>query len=102
MSFVRLLRIAVSTALIALSSGAPYVVLAALDDDCCSGPCDGDDGGCPPNCTQGACARTISTAAVAGACTQVPRMGSMEQAPVAILAPALPLVTRGVFHPPQR
>ena len=45
MSVVRLLRIAVSAALIALASGVPHVVLAALDDDCCAAPCDGDVGG---------------------------------------------------------
>ncbi len=102
MSFVRLLRIAVSATLIALASGAPYVVLAALDDDCCAGPCDGDDGGCQPNCTQGACARSISSAAVPSVGAPEPRLGPTEPAPVTVRAPALPIVTRGVFHPPQR
>ena len=104
MSVFRLVRIAVSAALIALASGVPHVVLAALDDDCCAGPCDGDVGGkrCPPNCTQSACAKSIFCAAVPAAGVEAPHPESTEPAPVGVPAPALPLVTRGVFHPPRR
>jgi hypothetical protein len=102
-SVVRLLRLALAAALIALASGVPHAVLAALDDDECASPCDGDVGGkrCPPNCTQGACARSDLSAPIPLGIVELLRPDSMDLAPAGAVAPVLPLVTRGVFHPPR-
>ena len=105
MSVLRLFRIALAVALVALASGLPQVVSAALGVDECPGECDGglDPQHCPPNCSQGACAKVIPS-------TAAPSRGGdspFDTQPGAVgpdvgAAPVLPLVLSGVFHPPQR
>lgn len=103
MSATRALRAVLSAALIALASGIPHVVLAALDGDRCAVPCGRDlDGRCPPNCTQGACSKSVSSTALPCSRVEAPPPGWTEAAPAEGAVPALPLVTRGVFHPPRR
>ena len=101
--FVRLLRVALCTVLVGVASGIPHVVLAAFDDDACAVQCDGDVGGkrCPPNCAQGACAKSVFSVAVGVHAVEAPLPESRELAPLGLSAPVLPLVTHGVFHPPR-
>jgi hypothetical protein len=101
MSF-RALRLAVTLGISVLLSGAPQVVSAA-SPDCCDERCEGsgDDSGCPPTCSVGACAKVR------------PAMSSLDRgafgAPAtsgrayagADAPPVLPVVTTGVFHPPR-
>jgi hypothetical protein len=97
------LRIVLAIALVAITSGAPRVVMAAIDDgDCCAEPCGGELDGkhCPPNCTQGACAKLLQSL-VARPVTLERRDGSVGERCIATeIVPSLPLVVRGVFHPP--
>ena len=104
MSTVRLLRVALSVAFIALASGVPNAVLAAFDEGDCGAPCEADAGGkrCPPNCTQGTCARSIFSVSDPVLAAEAPLPDSTELASAGVAAPVLPLVTRGVFHPPRR
>lgn len=104
MTLLRTLRIVLAVALVAITSGAPRVVMAAIDDgDCCAQPCSGalDGKHCPPNCTQGACARLLPP--VVATPVTLERLGDslVERCIAPELVPTLPLVVRGVFHPPR-
>jgi hypothetical protein len=103
-SLVRLLRLAFCVALVALASGAPHVVLAAMDDDGCPGSCDADVGGksCPPNCAHGVCAKTVVSVSWPVGDADEPVLPSSPAVALETCAPVLPLVVAGMFHPPQR
>jgi len=101
---LRWARLAVSVALIAIASGAPQTVLAAIGAlDCCADPCDGErEGeGCPPDCSHGACVKVLrSIVAPAMAFERTAREG-VERGSLSDAAPVLPLVVQGLFHPPR-
>lgn len=99
---LRFARLVLVVALATLASGAPSVVRATLDADCCEQGCDAPDAGkpCPPDCS-GPCAKVATPLAAVPA-------PSLARAPVArsavitcTIAPALPLLVSGVFHPPR-
>lgn len=97
----RRLRIAIVVAVTALSSGIPQVALAALDDDCCTSPCDGFDGKrCPPNCPSGVCAKVHVSLGAVVAPSVGPRLITSRSIVIAEPTPQLPPVVTGVFHPP--
>ena len=104
MNLARLLRIALCAALVALASGVPQVVVAAMDNEGCAGSCDTDLGGksCPPNCAQGACAKSVVSVPPPLADAGEPVHSSRQAVLPETCAPVLPLVVTGVFHPPQR
>jgi hypothetical protein len=58
------LRLFLAGAFAILLSDLPMFVseLYSSERDCCAGPCEGadDQGHCPPNCTYGACSKTLS------------------------------------------
>jgi hypothetical protein len=91
-------------ALIALASGALNVALAAIHEDDCATPCDGDSGPrhCPPNCQQGACAKIQpSTAAGPAIAPTAAFLGVTQHATALVGSPDLPVFTSGLFHPPR-
>jgi hypothetical protein len=99
---LRALRRALSIALLTVASGLPAAAFALLDDDCCAERCDAPDGKrCPPGCTQLTCAKVFSTALPPALRAEAPPARRGKPQPVAVLAPALPLVSGGVFHPPR-
>jgi hypothetical protein len=102
-SLLRLLRVALAAALIALVSGAPQAAFAALSSDCCADECQGDREGeqCPPGCG-GGCAKVLSVAVSGASRDSVVAAGAREERSLPSVTPALPLVLGGVFHPPRR
>jgi hypothetical protein len=104
MTVLRFLRIAFAAALIAVVSGVPQAAYAALVDDCCAERCEGDPGGkrCPPNCPSASCAKVFPSAVPLSGFEHVPTRGDAEPRPALAVAPTLPLVLSGVFHPPRR
>lgn len=104
MTLPRLVRAALAVALVALASGVPQVVSAALADDCCAEHCDQQSDGkqCPPNCTSGRCAKVFPTAvAPAPSLLNEANVGGQPQLD-GVVAPSLPFVAHGVFQPPRR
>ncbi len=96
-----LLRILVAVAVTALSAGIPQAVMAALDDDCCTEPCGGPDGRCPPNCRTGSCTEGQSSLGAVVAPSVGPQAMGPRAVVVAERAPRLPLGVTGPFHPPR-
>jgi hypothetical protein len=98
-SFLRYL----AAALVAAVSGVPQAAWAALDDDCCVEHCQSErDGhGCPPNCPNATCVKVFPSA-VAHSRPEAAVAPERSTLRVAwIIAPTLPLVVSGVFHPPR-
>jgi hypothetical protein len=98
----RALRLVVAVGLATLCSGIAQAVTAG-SDDCGEEHCEGSLGGkgCPPTCTLGACAKVkpaIDPARLPVVEAPAPRGWACAETS---LLPALPLVTSGVFHPPQ-
>lgn len=98
---LRPLRVMVTIAVLGLSSGVPQGVMEALDDDCCTDPCDGLDGKrCPPNCEGVICAKAHVSLGAVVASSFVPQ----PIRPHAVVAdhamPELPLVANELFRPP--
>ena len=99
---MRHLRLLVVIAVSVLTSGVPHVLAAALEDECCAEACDRSLDGkrCPPNCERETCAKvSVSLGAVLAPCVG-PSATCIERVLVAAMAPELPLVVSGVFHPP--
>lgn len=98
---LRPVRVMVAIAVTALSSGIHRVVIAALDDDCCTEACDGFDGKrCPPNCKSVVCARAHVSLGAVVASSVVPQPIRPQAVVVNHATPELPLVVNGLFHPP--
>lgn len=98
----RIARLLLVLVLAALASGAPTVVRAALDEECCEQGCERPDEGkrCPPDC-MGPCANSPTTLA-AGPAQSLRRVPTARAAAsTRTQAPVLPLVVTGVFHPPR-
>lgn len=100
---LRVVRAVLVVGLVALASGVPHAVLAAVDVDDCAMACDCEFGTnhCPPSCTKGACAKSIFSAADRQAAFAAPHSASTRAPCLGAAAPVLPLVARGVFHPPK-
>ena len=101
---LRWARLAVSVALIALASGAPRTVLAAIWAlECCGDPCGGEHEGkgCPPNCSHGDCVKILRFIAAAPMTFDRAALEGVESNPLSDAAPVLPLVVQGLFHPPR-
>lgn len=98
---LRRVRVMVAIAVTALSSGIPHVVMAALDDDCCTEPCDVFDGKrCPPYCQSVVCAKAQVSLGAVVASSVVPQPIRPQVVVVNHATPELPLVVNGPFHPP--
>lgn len=100
---MRLPRLVLVVVLSLFASGAPRVLAAALDDDCCNEPCSGalDGKHCPPNCDQGSCAKTHASLAAVQASMSCPLSSLAEVIELTRERPHLPVLARGVFHPPR-
>jgi hypothetical protein len=98
-SFLRLL----AAALVALVSGVPQAAWAAFGDDCCVERCESERNGdpCPPSCPSASCAKVFPPAVPPSRAAEVVDV-EVERRPLGAVAPALPLVLSGVFHPPRR
>ena len=99
---IRIARVLLVLVLAAFASGAPTVVRAALDEHCCEQGCDDPDEGkpCPPDCS-GPCAKVASPLTPISAGSLVRKPAALSTASTGTIAPELPLVVSGVFHPPQ-
>lgn len=101
---LRPLRVVVALAVIALSSGIPQVVAAALGEDCCTEPCDGFDGErCPPSCPPcptGVCGRAHASLGAVVATPVIPQPIVTHANVIDQATPELPLVVSGLFRPP--
>lgn len=98
-SLLRLL----AAALVAVVSGVPQAAWAALDDDCCVERCESerDGNGCPPSCPSQTCVKVFPPA-VAHSRPEAAAAPERAKPQVAwSIAPVLPLVLSGVFHPPR-
>lgn len=99
----RLIKAVVAALVIALLSGVPQVASAFMGvDDGCSSECAGSFGTkhCPPNCSQGSCAKMLP--AVVGAVQAVAGEHFVRVVvPIVRRAPRLASVVVGVFHPPR-
>ena len=99
---IRVGRLLLVLGLATVASGAPGVVRAALDVECCERGCDDPSKGtpCPLEC-MGPCAHASTTLAAGAA----PCLGrepiARSTASGATAPPVLPLVVTGVFHPPR-
>ncbi len=98
------LRLFVAAAFALLLSDIPASVceLYADERDCCNEPCEGadDQGHCPPDCSYGACAKTVSAPIQAA----LPVLAAAEQIRVFgfIESTRAPQGFHGdVFHPPR-
>ncbi len=100
---LRIARLLLVLVLAALASGAPTVVRAALDEECCEHGCDSPDEGkpCPPGCS-GPCAKVATPLPITPAWCLI-REPADARCTVSngTRAPVLPLVLSGVFHPPR-
>jgi hypothetical protein len=99
---MRIARLLLVIVLAAITSGAPTVVRAAFDSECCEQGCNdsSERKPCAPDCT-GPCANA-HTPLTAGA----PQCFRREPTARSVVnngadAPVLPLVVNGVFHPPR-
>ncbi|ACL64432.1 hypothetical protein A2cp1_1082 [Anaeromyxobacter dehalogenans 2CP-1] len=99
----RALRIAIVAGIFVLLSGAPQAMSAA-SAACCGDECERggrDDGGCPPTCNVGDCAKVRPAVDPRG----TPGLDAPIEIGRASVArdaqPVLPVVTSGVFHPPR-
>jgi hypothetical protein len=89
--------------MILLLSSAPQLASAMLGvDECCSMECEGSFGAerCPPNCTQGACAKMLP------ALVETSEPGAHQQSTGVLVVPELEEprlapVAASVFHPPK-
>jgi hypothetical protein len=99
---LRIARLLLALALAALASGAPTVVRAALHEECCEQGCDYPDEGkpCPPDCG-GPCAKVATPLPVTPARCLARAPEARSVASTGAIAPVLPLVVSGVFHPPR-
>jgi hypothetical protein len=99
---VRLARLVILVVLAALASGAPTVVRAALDAECCERGCDDPDEHepCPPDCN-GPCVKVAAPPAAMAATNIERQLAPRAAASTGVAAPVLPLVATGVFHPPR-
>jgi hypothetical protein len=99
---LRALRL-LAAALVAVVSGVPQAALAAIADDCCAEPCDaGQDGrDCAPNCPSPSCVKVFPPAISHGRAEGVAALERAEPRVSLVVAPVLPLVPSGVFHPPR-
>lgn len=94
---------AVAVTLMFLISGAPQWVTALLGtEDCCSMECEGSFGTtqCPPNCSQGPCAKMLP-ALVAHAPPASVQPSVRVAVPRALTKPRLSADVASVFHPPK-
>lgn len=99
---IRIARLLLVLGVAALASGAPSVVRAALDEDCCEQGCDHPDERkpCPPNCS-GPCAKVATLVPIATTRYLAREPAARSMVSTGAIAPVLPLVVRGVFHPPR-
>jgi hypothetical protein len=99
---IRLARLLIAAVLVALASGAPSVIRAALDAECCERGCDGpaEREPCPPDCS-GPCVKLAAAPAAIPATNVERQVARRSAASTGVAAPALPLVVAGVFHPPR-
>jgi hypothetical protein len=99
---IRIARLLLVLVLAALASGAPTVVRAALDEECCEHGCDGPDEGkpCPPGCS-GPCAKVATPLPMSPSRWLARQPEARSVASTGAIAPVLPLVVTGVFHPPR-
>lgn len=99
---VRIARLLLALVLAALASGTPSVVRAALDEECCEQGCDHPDEGkpCPPDCS-GPCAKVATPLPAIPARGLAREPAARSTARIDTVAPVLPLVVSGVFHPPR-
>lgn len=96
-------RSSVTILLLALLSGAPQMVGNVLGlEDPCPEECEGSMGSqnCPPNCTQGVCAKT-AVGLASSAALELVRPSSRDPIRIASETVRLPLVATRVFHPPR-
>lgn len=99
---IRIARLLLVLVLAAFASGAPTVVRAALDEECCEQGCERPDEGqpCPPGCS-GPCAKFATPLPMSPARCLARQPEARSVASTGATAPVLPLVTTGVFHPPR-
>lgn len=98
----RLIGIGLALALTTLMSGVPELMTIVLGDYCCEAECEGSFGtaGCGPSCTQGSCAKSLST--VHKRELHVPRASLSAAAVVtAVSEPCLSPLPSSVFRPPR-
>lgn len=96
-------RSSLTLLLLAVLSGVPQMVGNALGlEDPCTEDCEGSLGSqsCPPNCTQGVCAKTVVGLAFSSAIELV-RPSTRDGVCLASETLRLPLVATRVFHPPR-
>jgi hypothetical protein len=93
----------VAAALVAVVSGVPQAARAALADDCCVERCESERDGrdCAPNCPSPSCLKAFPPAVPQSRSDVVVDLASPEPTAARIVAPVLPLVASGVFHPPR-
>ncbi len=96
-------RSSLTLLLLAVLSGVPRMVGNALGlEDPCPEECEGSLGSqsCPPNCTQGVCAKTVVGLA-SSASIELVRPSTRDSVRLASETVRLPEVATRVFHPPR-
>jgi hypothetical protein len=103
MTVLRFIRAALAVVFMAIVSGVPQAVYAAVVDDCCAERCDSErDGrGCPPNCPSPSCVKVFPPAVLQSRAAGAVALARQEPGATRVVAPVLPLVLSGVFHPPR-
>jgi hypothetical protein len=99
---LRIARLLLALVLAIVASGAPSVVRAAFDEECCEQGCDDPDEGtpCSPDCS-GPCANAAHPLVPMPARSLAREAAARSSARMDTVVPVLPLVVTGVFHPPR-